>query len=246
MLLGMSKPKQLMRVKKLHQLFHDGRIPTLAEHEVNPGLRKSSRENYLYFTLPPCINFQRQSPAMWSAALKTWEDPKTNYLFFPEKVSKKTREQIQKDLLKHKLALQLNKHTDIWIAVSKALHEHFKDDPRELFKTADWDVVKIQKIIQQDMRKEFPYISGPKMANYWLYILSHYTDARFSHMEEISIIPDTHVLQCSIRLGLTTPSMSSLQVAEVWKDLLRGSNIAPVQMHPVLWNWSRNNFQPEV
>lgn len=242
----MTKSQQLTRIRKLYQLFQDGKIPTLAEHEVNPGLPKDSRENYLYFTLPPCLNFQRQSPAMWAAALKTWEDPKTKYLFFPEEVVRRERAQIQKDLLKHKLALQLNKHTDIWIAVATAFHTHFKSDPRELFNTADWDVVKIQKIIQQDMRKEFPYISGPKMANYWLYILSHYTDAQFGSMEEISIIPDTHVLQCSVKLGLTRPEMTSVQVAEVWKDLLKDGAIAPVQMHPVLWNWSRNNFLPEV
>ena len=242
----MTKTKQLARVQKLHNLFHQGKIPTLAQHEVNPGLRKDSRENYLYFTLPPCINFQRHSPAMWASALKTWEDPHTNYLFFPEKTAEKTRGQIQKDLLKHKLALQLNKHTDIWIAVSSAFHKHFKDDPRELFKEADWDVVKIHQIIQQDMRKEFPYISGPKMANYWLYILSHYTSAKFKNMQEISIIPDTHVLQSSIKLGLSTPTMSSLEVAAIWKDLLGTGPLAPVEMHPVLWNWSRNNFLPEV
>ncbi len=158
----------------------------------------------------------------------------------------KTRGEVQKSLLTHKLALQLNKHTDIWIAVSKAFHEHFKDDPRELFKGANWDVVLIQRIIQQEMRKEFPYISGPKMANYWLYILSHYTDARFKNMREISIIPDTHVLQCSIQLGLSSPAMTSIEVAAVWKELLKDGIVAPVDMHPVLWNWSRNNFLPEV
>ncbi len=236
----------LDRVLKLHDLFQQGQIPTLAQHEVNPGLPKGSRENYLYFTLPPCINFQRQSPAMWASALKTWNDSETNYLFFPEKVAQKTREEVQKSLLKHKLALQLNKHTDIWIAVSKALHVHFKDDPQELFKQAGWDVIGVHRIIQQDMRKEFPYISGPKMANYWLYILSHYTDAKFKNMQEISIIPDTHVLQCSIKLGLATPTMSSIEVAAVWKELLKNGEIAPVEMHPVLWNWSRNNFLPEV
>ncbi len=198
----MTQAEQLKRVLKLHQLFHDGKIPTLAQHEVNPGLPKGSRENYLYFTLPPSINFQRQSPAMWASALKTWNDPETNYLFFPEKVAEKTREQVQKDLLKHKLALQLNKHTDIWMAVCKAFHAHFKDDPRELFKAGDWDVVGIH--------------------------------------------PDTHVLQCSVKLGLTTPSMSSLEVAAVWKELLGNGKVAPVEMHPVLWNWSRNNFFPEV
>jgi hypothetical protein len=236
----------LNRVLKLHELFRQGQKPTLAQHEVHPGFPKGSRENYLYFTLPPCINFQRQSPAMWASALKTYEDAETRYLFFPEKVATKTRPEVQRDLLKHKLALQLNKHTDIWMTVSKAFHAHFQSDPRELLKAGNWDVVDIQRIVQQDMRKEFPYISGPKMANYWLYILAHYTDAQFKNMHEISIIPDTHVMQSSIKLGLTTPEMTSLEVAQVWKDLLRGSVLTPVEMHPVLWNWSRNNFMPEV
>jgi hypothetical protein len=242
----MEQADQLARVLKLHQLFLDGAIPTLAQHEVNPNLERGSRENYLYFTLPPSINFQRQSPAMWAAALNTWNDPETNYLFFPEKIAHTTRDNVQKDLLKHKLALQRNKHTDIWIAVSNAFSSHFRSDPRELFKSADWDVVHIHRIIQHDMRKEFPYISGPKMANYWLYILSHYTDAKFKNMQEISIIPDTHVLQCSVKLGLAEPAMGSLEVAAVWKNLLAGGSVSPVEMHPVLWNWSRNNFNPEV
>ncbi len=242
----MNKKEQLKRVIRLHRLFHAGKIPTLAQHEVHPRLPKGSRENYLYFTLPPSLNFQRASPAMWAAALKTYEDVSTRWLFSPEEVIQRKREEVQTALVKHKLALQKNKHTDIWIAVCKVLHEHFKDDPRELFRKAKWDVAQILKTLQQDMRKEFPYISGPKMANYWLYILSQYTDAKFKNMQEISIIPDTHVLQCSLKLGLSTPEMASLEVAAVWKELLRESSVSPVDMHPVLWNWSRNNFLPEV
>ena len=82
----MSKQKILQKVFSLHSFYKNGKIKTLAQHEVNPGLDTSSRENFLYFTLPPCLNFQRSSPAMWQAALKTWNDPKTNYLFYPEKV----------------------------------------------------------------------------------------------------------------------------------------------------------------
>src|SRR5262245_5522350 len=117
----------LEKAKRLFLSFRTGNIPTLAEHEVHPDLDPGSRENYLYFTLPPCINFQRHSPAMWRSALATWSDPKTNYLFFPEKVVKRRRETIQADLVKHKLALQKNKHTDIWIAISTALHRLFGD-----------------------------------------------------------------------------------------------------------------------
>lgn len=183
---------------------------------------------------------------MWASALKTYEDPQTNYLFFPEKLVNHSREEIQSSLLKHKLALQKNKHTDIWITVSSAFHKHFSNDPRELLKAGGWNVPGVHKIIQKDMRKDFPYISGPKMANYWLYILSQYTDAKFRNMQEISIIPDTHVLQCSLKLGLSQPQMTSLEVAQIWKELLQDAPVTPVEMHPVLWNWSRNNFLPEV
>lgn len=242
----MTKKQQLERVLKLYSLFHTGKIPTLAQHEVHPKLPRGSRENYLYFTLPPSLNFQRASPAMWASALKTYEDSSTRWLFLPEEVMRHAREEVQAALVKHKLALQKNKHTDIWIAVCKVLHEHFKDDPRELFGKGKWDVAEILRILQHDMRKEFPYISGPKMANYWLYILSQYTNAKFVNMQEISIIPDTHVLQCSVKLGISQPEMTSLEVAALWKKLLQGSTLSPVEMHPVLWNWSRNNFLPEV
>lgn len=242
----MNKVVILTKVLKLYSLYHAGKIPTLAIHEVNPGFDKSSRENYLYFTLAPSLNFQRSSPAMWASALKTWEDPETNYLFFPEEVVKKSRERVQKDIVKHKLALQKNKHTDIWIAISKAFHEFYKDDPRELFNQTEWDVLKIHQIIQKEQKKQFPYLNGPKMSNYWLYILSHYTDAKFKNMQEISIIPDTHVIQSTAKLGITDSLSNPLVVAAAWKELLEGSELSPWQMHAVLWNWSRNNFLPEV
>src|SRR5687767_8279599 len=126
----------LDKVKKLLDLYNQGLIPTLAEHEVNPGLPLGSRENYLYFTLPVCINFQRSSPAMWAAALKTWQDSETNYLFFPEKLAETSVEQIRIDLTKHKLALQPNKHVSIWMTIASTFHQYYKNDPRELLAEA--------------------------------------------------------------------------------------------------------------
>lgn len=236
----------LKKIHKLKELYENGDIPTLSEHEVYPNLKKSSRERYLYFTLPPCLNFQRSSPAMWKAALATWEDIDTQYLFFPEKVATQKRSVIQRDLTKHKLALQKNRHTDIWIAICNTLHKHHKSDPRSLLKSCDHDVIKILSLLRTENKKDFPYLSGPKMSNYWLYILSQYTDVVFTHMEEISIIPDTHVLQATAELGLSNGKVTPEKAEAIWKETLKGSGIAPVEMHPVLWNWSRNNFKPSV
>ncbi len=237
---------QLDKVKRLLALYEQGLIPTLSQHEVNPDLPRDSRENYLYFTLPVCINFQRSSPAMWAAALATWDDETTRYVFFPEELATRPIEQIRADLTKHKLALQPNKHTLIWTTIAQALHEYYGDDPRNMIIEAEGDAGQLIALLQKTHRKRFPYLSGPKLSNYWPFILSRYTDVKFKNAQEISIIPDTHVLQCSAHLGVTPAGATALQAEVAWKELLKGSGIIPSQVHPVLWHWSRNKFQPEV
>jgi|SRR5581483_791711 len=237
---------QLERVKRLLLLYEQGLIPTLAEHEVNPGLPLSCRENYLYFTLPVCINFQRSSPALRSAALATYEDKLTRYVFFPERLAQTPPGKIQADLLKHKLALQPTKHTLIWTTIAATLHEFYEDDPRKIVAEASTDAGQLITLLQKTHRKRFPYLSGPKLSNYWPFILAQYTDVQFKNAEAISIIPDTHVLKSSARLGITTDNATPLEVEVAWKALLQGSGITPSRVHPVLWNWSRNKFLPEV
>lgn len=242
----MNKKNIFLCVIRLKELFERGKIKTLSQHEVNPGLQKSSRENFLYFTLPPCINFQRNSPAMWKSALETWNDPETNYLFFPEKVVSTPEVKLQTDLLKHRLALQRNKHPLIWRRISSTLHHHFENDPRIVLERGEFDSGKILQMIQVDRKSDFPYLSGRKLSNYWLYILTLFTNVRFKKMNAISIIPDTHVIQSSIHLGLVPPNATAEIVERAWRELLSGSSINPVDMHPVLWNWSRADFQPDV
>lgn len=242
----MKKASLLDKVRTLHAHYHAGDIPTLSQHEVNPGHPKDSRENYLYFTLAPCLNFQRSSPALWQSALKTWDDTATRYLFFPEQVVAAPLEKVRADLGKHKLGLQPNKHTEIWTRISRTLHDKYDSDPRKVLAAGGNDAARVLPYIQKEKRADFPFLSGPKMANYWLYILSQYTDMKLANMGAISIIPDTHVIQCSAQLGLTPANADTAAVAEAWRTLLDGSGLSPVELHPVLWNWSRNNFQPAV
>jgi len=101
-------------------------------------------------------------------------------------------------------------------------------------------------MLQVERRNDFPYLGGPKLSDYWPFILSEYTDITFSNTHEISIIPDTHAIQCSVHLGLVPEGAGPLIVEKAWKELLDGSGISPVTMHPVLWNWSRNKFNPSV
>lgn len=243
----MNKEILLSRILKLKEYFDSGKIPTLSVHEIHPNLPKEDRLNYLYFTLPVSLNFQRSSPAMWQAAFKTFTDPETNYLFYPEKVVTTEYSQVQNDLQRYKLSLQKNKHTKIWIAICSTLNKYFNNDPREIFRQKQFCATRVKNLLQKESKKDFPYLSGIKMSNYWLYILTQFTDIQLRNKHKISIIPDTHVMQSSLKLGLIDSlEISREEVEKVWFEVLKGSELIPIDMHPVLWNWSRNNFIPEV
>jgi hypothetical protein len=242
----MQKALILEKIHTLINLWNTRQIPTLAQHEIYPDLNKGERLNYLYFTLPICLNFQRSSPAMWQAAFQTFQDPDTNYLFFPEKVVQTDYFQVQQDLRKHKLSLQPNRHTHIWTSISQTLATNFQADPRILLQTFDHDVPKILEHLQVTHKKDFPYLSGLKLSNYWLYILSNFTDVQFQNAHQISIIPDTHIRQATVKLGLSERLPSPEKTEQLWRELLQDTGINPTVMHPILWNWSRNKFTPQV
>jgi hypothetical protein len=241
------KKAQTDRIIKLHKLFLDGKVKGPAQHEVHPSLEKGSRENYLYFTLPCSVNFQRNSPALWKSALLSYEDPETKYLFFPELVVKTDYEKVKIDLRKHKLSMQPNKHCKIWVTLSATLNRYYKSDPREVLKEKNFSVPSIINMLQIEKKSLFPYLGGVKLSNYWLFILAYFTDVDFRHIEEISIIPDTHVIQSSVELGvIKLGTTDTKQIELAWRPILKELSIPPTEMHSALWRWSRESFNPVV
>lgn len=240
----MDKKVILQNLRKLKNYFDDGKIPVLHKHEVNPGLPLGSRENYLYFVMTCALNFQRVSPNTWKASLETWNDGKTNFVFFPEEVVNTKEDVLRQALLKHKLALQPNKHIQIWKKLSETFHDHFADDPRVLFEKGDFDAEVVLEIVQKDMKKDFPYLSGPKLSNYFIFILLAYSDLKLKNTHMISIIPDTHIMQATKVLGILDNDINPQNTEEAWMSLLEDTEFSPIDFHSILWNWSRNNFEP--
>lgn len=211
------------------------------QHERIPELREGSREFYLYLTLAPALNFQRNSDSFWRAALATWEDPETRFVFYPENTSLGL-EAYRSALTRHGLAVQPNKHTAIWWQLSETLRSRFDSDPRVFIKSAGADVSTIRETML-DSKREFPYLSGPKLSNYWLYLLDYFTDTQFVDRAAITIVPDSHVIGASVRIGLVdSHHANAIAVAEAWRIALKGSRIAPCDLHAPLWRWSRAGF----
>ena len=65
--LDIEKKKRILEnVEELLQLYHSGALGgEIMPEDANPGLGKESKENYLYFTLPMALNYQRNSYKLW-------------------------------------------------------------------------------------------------------------------------------------------------------------------------------------
>lgn len=243
-----SKEKILENVDKLVDMYKKGLLGgEVMPEDSNPHLEKSSLENYNYYTLPMALNYQRNSYKLWESANKTWEDKATNFVFDTKKVAKAKVEDVRDALVKYKVALQQNKQTEIWIKLSNTINEFFDGDIRKIFKINDYDVEKIRNFIQKENKSKFPYLSGNKICNYWLYVLYQYTDIKFKNIDKLTVAPDTHVVKASHKLGIISDeelnsSNVQLLVIDRWNKLLDGTKYHPIDIHTPMWLWSRNGF----
>ncbi len=243
----MQKQIILKNCKLILDAYKNGKLgQTIMPEESNPDFSKNEQGLRLaYFTLPMALNYQRNSYKLWEAALKTYSDPKTQFVFDIKKVGKKSEKEIRDALLKHKLALLPNKHTDTWIKISKTILDNWGSFEK-LVDSTDNDFLKLRQLVQHDYKKKFPYLSGPKIFNYWSFILSTYGKVKLKNKDQIDIAPDTHITQCSIKLGVITEKeaekLSKEEISKRWRDLLKESGIDPIDMHPPFWFWSRNGF----
>lgn len=239
------KPQTFNKITEIRDAYTSGEFSSISEerHEINPELPRSSRENYLYFFLSTSINFRRSSEQLWKSALKTYEDNHTRYLFLPEEILRTNYNQFQTDMTKHNLAIQTNKHPNIWFRLCTTLYEHYDSNPKNIFQEGKYRVEKTINILQKEKRDLFPYLRGIKLSNYMIMILSHYTDLELRDIYNLSIVPDTHVIKATIKLGLAESDAKAVDVEKIWKPILKELELDPRKMHAALWHWSRNDFR---
>lgn len=243
-----SKAEIISKCKCLLDAYRDGKLGYCKmPEESSPAFSESENEMRLaYFTFPMSLNYQRDSYKLWEAALNTYNDPETKIVFDIGLAPKFEPEKLRQYLLRHKVALQPNKHIATWQTIAKTIQKNW-GTLEKLFQTADNDFLKLKDIVQRQYKSGFPYLSGPKIFNYWSFIIQQYGGVKLKNSEFIEIAPDTHVTKCSVTLGVITEaeaaSLSKEKISEKWRELLRDSGINPIEMHPPLWFWSRNNFQ---
>lgn len=248
--------------KKLIEAFKLGKLgQTVMPEDSNPGFfdisddekskNKDEDEEFriAYFTLPMALNYQRDSYKLWESALKTFNDSETRFVFDVGEVSEASEDQVRKALMKYKVALQPNKHINTWRTIAKTIYDEWGTFAK-FFEAINGDFLNLKQIVKVDHKKEFPYLSGPKIFNYWSFIISTYGKVGLKNRDHIEIAPDTHITQCSVKLGVISEieaeSLEKDEISERWRELLKGSGIDPIDMHSPLWFWSRNGFVFEL
>ena len=241
-------------VEKVYQLVYAYKQGLLGGEKMpedeNPSLEKGSKQNYMYFTLPMALNYQRNSYVLWECANRMYADREARKVFDSKEVCQMPEALLKEYLVKNKVALQPNKQPLIWKRICETIEGKFNGDIRNLFLIHDRSVKRIKEYIQAN-KKDFPYLGGDKICNYWLYVLEQYTDMEFADRENISVAPDTHVIQASRKLGVIDENESKLAsvqtiLAARWKSLLEETDLKPIDVHTPMWLWSKGKFEVDI
>lgn len=241
----MEKDILINNVKVLINAYKSGLLGEIVMPEdTHPDFKDNRELKISFFTLPMALNYQRNSYKLWEAATNTFNDKTICDVF---DISNTISDDLLREkLLKYKLALQPNNHIKIWKTISRTVKENFGTFTN-LMNQTDNNFLKLKNIVQIEYKKGFPYLSGPKIFNYWSHILSEYANVQLSNREYIEIAPDTHVIQASVKLGIISKGEAEKISREIlskkWRELLEGSGIDPIEVHSPLWFWSRSGFK---
>lgn len=216
--------------------------------DANPALERASRENYMYFTLPMALNYQRSSYALWECANRLYADAPS--VFDSRKVCEMPQNELRSLLVEYKVALQPNKQPAVWRTLCETVENDLCGDIRSIFAICGNSAAKVKEYIANN-RKKFPYLAGSKICNYWLYVLEQRTYLRFVDRGNITVAPDTHVIQASVRLGVISDAEAARSdvrelVAERWNALLADTPLDPIDIHTPMWLWSRGKFAIDI
>ena len=101
--------------------------------------------------------------------IEAFQSGKLGYMNMPEDFSM-SETMLREHLSLYKIALQPNKHIATWQKIAKTISENW-GTLGNLLQAADYDFLKLKDIVQKQHKSGFPYLSGPKIFNYWSFIL---------------------------------------------------------------------------
>ena len=213
----MSVEIDIKKGNKLAKVLYDSFLTVgihghteMPEDEIPEGVARGSLEHVLFITLTVSIDYMRDATALWKYSRKTYEDPKTRYLFEPESLAQTAYEKIIKDMKKHGLAKRPNNDSTIWKTVGTTFENKWNGNPINFLEHNNWDSLTILKHLEKDTHidgdkksNDFPYLRGPKIGPLWLRMLRDNVGiTKIKNLDNVPIPVDIHIARASLATGV--------------------------------------------
>ncbi len=242
---GRTLAYRLREVYEREGIFGHKELPDDAVREIIDELEEE--EVLLLVTLTTALDYMRNADELWKSSIATFRDEEIKWVFNPNEVVRKGKEELSKALQKYRLAKKKVRDVEIWHSISKTLSEKYRGNLKELFAEYDYDVDKMFKDFQTNRKEEFPSISGIKLFPHWIRSLRDKLNIPFKNVEKLPIPVDVHVARATFTTGCITGKYTSKginetvrkRVIELWEQALRGTGIAPIEMFRPLWLLSK-------
>lgn len=196
-----------------------------------------------YITLTSAIDYQKniQANDLWRAS-KNWA-ARYPWLYKPkELLNKSTHETF--------LAFESIRQKDgrflripdmgIWLSVSKALYS-FGGTTFDLLHAYQFDAYQIFTDLSNPRKKEFPYLSGPKILPMWLKILAEDAEQPLKNMDLLPLPVDKNVAEVTCNLFLNKPFTGEvseelkIEVQNAWNQVATKLKTPVINFDSALW-----------
>ncbi|MCD6134542.1 MAG: hypothetical protein J7J25_03370 [Candidatus Omnitrophica bacterium] len=230
----------------------------MPEDLIPAGIKKGSIEHIIFLTLTVAIDYQRDAPSLWESSRKTFNDPKTNYLFNPKLLSEASFEKVANDMQKYKLSKKPDKDARIWQTIGTTFYKKWRGNPINFLENCRWDALNILKCLETDSHlyneeivPDYPYLRGPKIGPLWLRMLKDNAGITLlRNLDKVPIPVDIHVARATLAIGIVRGSVKTKldklfeYIRKAWFESVKGLNIRNRQMIALdldepLWHLSK-------
>lgn len=236
----------LLEVLDREGIFGHKDLPDDAVREVAKDLDRETL--LLVVTYTTALDYMRNAEELWRSSINTLKDDEVSWVFNPHSVVKRTKGELLKALGKHGLAKKKNRDTEIWYTLSQTLSKKYGGKITPLFEEYSYDAFSMFEDFLKNRKDEFPSLSGMKIFPHWIRSLKEKAPIPIKRVEELPIPVDVHVARATFTTGCITGKYSAKgiteavkkKVIEVWKEGLKGTGIAPIEMFRPLWLLSKH------
>lgn len=254
-----------VRGKKVAQLLHNCFSTTgilgnteMPEDILPKGINRGSLDHLLFITLTVAIDYQRDANALWAVSRKTWEDPKTQYLYNPEALHQTPPRIIAKDMQKYGLSKKQKKDANIWRTLGVTFYKKWNGNPILFLENCGLDSLEIINRLKSDTHMynekpvpDYPYLRGDKIGPLWLRMLRDNVGIdKLVNLERIPIPVDIHVARATLATGAVSGEYNGKltglfeQIRVAWFEsvkglTIKGRSMIALDVDEPLWHLSK-------